>query len=152
MPTRYNPFTYLQRWPQVAKEFDSPLGSALIEMLDTRDRDLEDFLGTLKTAAAGVVLNLRGQVTTVETDRYYPPPNLAPLQPEYFTASLTALGTGATNVEIRKNGVAVASLTPSASSGLHYVALTETWGTEDYATIATTSFGVGARGLIAGLA
>jgi hypothetical protein len=107
---------------------------------------------TLATAAAGVVLNLRGQVTTVETDRYYPPPNLSPLQPQYFTASLTALGTGTTTVEIRKNGVAVATLTPSSATGLHYIALTETWDTADYATIAVTSFGVGARGLIAGLA
>lgn len=134
---------------------DDRISQEFARMAEERDRELEDFLGTLRTAAAGVVLNMRGQVTLTETDRYHPPPNLAPLRPAFFTASLTELGPpggGNVTVEVRKNGVAVASLTPSASPGLHWVALTEMWNTADFATIAVTAFRAGARGLVAGLA
>ncbi len=47
MATKNLPFQFLQRWPQLTREFAEPLSDPLIELLDNRDRDLEDFLGTL---------------------------------------------------------------------------------------------------------
>lgn len=48
MATQNNPFQYLQRFPQLGGDFKEPLDDALREQLDQRDRDLEDFLGTLR--------------------------------------------------------------------------------------------------------
>jgi hypothetical protein len=144
------PFQYALRWPSMRQTVDDELSPEFARMNEERDRELEDFLATLGAAAAGVYLNLRGQVTSVETDRVYPPSPLAPLAPGVFHASLSAYAGGTVTVELRKNGVAVASLNP-AGSGPVEAAITETWSTADYATIAVTSWAAGARGLVAGL-
>ncbi len=47
MAAKNLPFEFLQRWPLLTREFTEPLSPPLVELLDNRDRDLEDFLGTL---------------------------------------------------------------------------------------------------------
>ncbi len=120
--------------------------SALKKRVTDLERVLRRTAAAVQVAAAGLTLNLRGQVTSVETDRYYPPPPLSPLAPSGFFASLSAGGPA--TVELRKNGVAVAVLQPTV--GLAYVEISETWTTDDYVTIAVTAWSVGSRGLIAG--
>lgn len=45
--SRNLPFEFVQRWPFLGREFEPDLSDELIEHFDQRDRDLEDFLGSL---------------------------------------------------------------------------------------------------------
>lgn len=53
--TRSPDFQYAQRWPVIGKQFPDTLSSELIEQLDQRDRDLEDYLPGVEPGAINSV-------------------------------------------------------------------------------------------------
>jgi hypothetical protein len=137
----------------VTRSILPPSTERSVSQLNVRVTNLERVLRrqaeALAVAASGVVLNLRGQVTAVATDRIYPPPPIAPLVPQGFHASLSAYAGGLVRVELRRNGATVVALDPTASPV--YEDISATWDADDYAEIVVTSWAAGARGLVARL-
>jgi hypothetical protein len=126
-----------------------PGGEQDFENWKTLERWADRCVGA--AGASEIRLNLRGQITSVETDRVYIPPPFSPLTLTGFYASLSAYTGGTVTVELRKNGVAVATLNPVLGLVYTDVNVTYTYEAGDYATLAVTSWAAGSRGMNAGV-
>lgn len=89
--------------------------------------------------------SIPGLVILAASGRYYPPSNVLALR---LIASLTVAGSGDTTVVLYRNDVPVATATLTTGELLADVVVDVTFGSTDYATVATTAVGTDAEGLV----
>jgi hypothetical protein len=144
MTTRLNPFTYLQRWPQVAKEFEPGLAAALVELLDNRDRDLEDFLGSIPGESQTFQpWESSAPVVVSESDPY---PVQSGGSSLLLTVQFAVAPAGSVEVEVKRNGTPVGNLIVTERQTT--IIVPGRWVPKDEAIVGVTDGDATASGLV----
>lgn len=99
-------FQFIQRWPQLAEFFTPKIPEDTIELLDNRDRDLEDFLEYITT---GDIIIDFGDVIYVGVSKAYRAGVTTRLKK--VVAHLAAIASANIVMEILKNGLVIGTLT-----------------------------------------
>ena len=144
MATQPLPFEYAQRWPFLKEFFPEPLSDELVEQMDQRDRDLEDFLVSVG-GVLGIIDHGDGLVLTGFTKSIHAlkPANLA-----LVGGSLDVAGATSTVAKIFKNSLDTGlTLTIPAGAIFAYITANLGFALTDRWQMQVTSAGTGAQGL-----
>lgn len=135
-------FQFIQRWPQLATLFRPALDAATIELLDERDRDIEDFLN--RAGAEAVSFHSPTVIATI-SDPYPVLVGGAPI----IVAQLKTAPTSAISLRPYRNGVAVGdTITVPIGENQVITELSEQFLPYDTAQIETTNAGTGGSGMV----
>lgn len=140
-------FQFLQRWSQIGELFKPKMSSEMIELLDQRDRDLEDYL----TGAERPIktFNKNGALSLTSSDRYG-----VPYSPKsgIWTGSLTTYGSGTVTVTLNRRRVGsntvIATLSLTAANLLYVVPAQHQWLYGDLMWAEITGAGTGCAGFV----
>lgn len=140
--SRFHPFEYLQRYPQIGKLLEPEISDNNIEILDQRDRDLEDYLaGAIRPVKT---FNLNGPLEAIDSDIYY-----VPYYPRsrLFAGGIKVYGSGTVTVELKRNGTVVSTIN-CTSTGLFVARHDIHWQYGDQMVANMASPGVGCEGCV----
>ena len=144
MASRNLPFEFAERWPQLGQRMD--LSSEVVELLDRRDRDLEDYLAGAERPVK--TFHQKGAITVLASEEYAVP--YAP-RTRLWTGHITTFGTGPVVVTLNRRRAGVTSVVATLSitaSGLAVVSAPLQWLYGDIMWAATTSAGTGNVGFV----
>jgi hypothetical protein len=138
------PFQYLERYAQINKYFDPKLSDELVELLEQRDRDLEDFLRG--SGGVGEIIIDHGDVIYVGHSKAFRASKSITLN--HVSVHLFALASADIIVDILKNGIAVLTLTLPATTQAVTWTGNIAYGDGDYFQSYVSNAGAGGAGLV----